>query len=120
GARAWASVSSRTRFPTVFERFSSRFGGAVSNPALDAERATGFEIGGARALGGAQIEAAAFYSALDDVIVAFPFIYDDCSSGTCVPNAVTQSRNAGDGESYGAELSLALPVADTLTLGGNY
>jgi iron complex outermembrane receptor protein len=40
------SVSSRARFPTLFERFSSRFGTAVPNPGIKAERATSAELGG--------------------------------------------------------------------------
>src|SRR6201996_4174284 len=33
------NVSDRTRFPTLMERFSTRFGQAASNPDLKAERA---------------------------------------------------------------------------------
>ena len=31
--KVYFNVSDRERFPTIFERFSSRFGGATSNPA---------------------------------------------------------------------------------------
>lgn len=110
--RVYASISSRARFPTIFERFSSRFGGAVSNPDLNAERATNYEIGGTRQFGVARVEAALFYSQLSDVIVAFPFIFQNQS--------VTQSRNIGSGRYYGAEVNLSAQVARTLLLGGNY
>src|SRR4029453_6943220 len=40
-----ADVSSRTRFPTLFDRYSTRFGGRTEEPGLDAERATNYEIG---------------------------------------------------------------------------
>ncbi len=40
------SVSSRIRFPTLFERFSSRFGTAIPNPDVEPERATHYEVGG--------------------------------------------------------------------------
>ncbi|HEY6814844.1 MAG TPA: TonB-dependent receptor [Croceibacterium sp.] len=108
----YASVSSRARFPTIFERFSSRFGGAVSNPDLTAERATNYEIGGATDLGALHAEGAAFYSDISDAVVAFPFLYQG--------QAVTQSRNLGNGEYYGFELSLDARLGETLTAGANY
>lgn len=107
-----ASISSRARFPTLFERFSSRFGGAVSNPALKAERATNYELGGTHDFGPVHAEGAVFYAHLKDVIVAFPFLYEG--------QAVTQSRNLGSGHYYGAELSLTARVGNRLGLGGNY
>jgi iron complex outermembrane receptor protein len=115
------SISSRTRFPTIFERFSSRFGGAVSNPGLKPERATNFEVGAARKFGRVQLDGAVFYSHLSDVIVSVPFIFTTCTpAGVCTPNAVTQSRNVGDGDYYGLEISATAAVSDTLTVGGNY
>jgi iron complex outermembrane receptor protein len=107
-----ASVSSRARFPTIFERFSSRFGGATSNPDLKAERATNFEIGGTRRIGALTAEGAVFYSDISDAIVAFPTIFND--------TPVTQSRNVGSGEYYGVELSLNAQLGETLALGANY
>lgn len=106
------SLSSRTRFPTLFERFSSRFGGATSNPDLQAERATNLELGGSTQLGAVRIEGAAFYSWLDNAIVAFPFIFNGAM--------VSQSRNVGQGEYYGAEAAVNGRVSETLELGGNY
>lgn len=108
----YASISSRARFPSLFGRFSSRFGGAVSNPALKAERATNYEIGGTHDFGPVHAEGALFYSHLNDVIVAFPFLYQGQS--------VTQSRNLGSGNYYGAELSLTARLGQTLSLGGNH
>ncbi len=37
---AHLSLSRRSRFPTIFERFSTQFGTAASNPGLEPERAT--------------------------------------------------------------------------------
>ncbi len=107
-----AGISSRARFPTIFERFSSRFGGATSSPDLKAERATNYEIGGARDLGPLHVEAAAFYSHLDNVIVAFPTVFQG--------QPVTQSRNLGSGNYYGGEIALTAKLSSTLSLGGNY
>lgn len=109
---AHVSVSSRARFPTLAERFSTRFGGAVSNPGLNAERATQVEIGGAYALGPIRAEGAVWYARIKDAIMSFPFIFE----GT----ATAQSRNVGNGDYYGAELSLSAALTPTLMLGGNY
>ncbi|MBO9519251.1 MAG: TonB-dependent receptor [Porphyrobacter sp.] len=108
----YASVSSRARFPTIFERFSSRFGGAVSNPDLDAERAVNYEVGASTDIGKVHAEGALFYSDISNAIVSFPFIYEG--------QAVSQSRNVGSAEYYGLELSLDARIADTLTAGANY
>ena len=45
GRQLHVVVSSRTRFPTIFERFSTRFGNAIPNPDLEPERALNYEIG---------------------------------------------------------------------------
>ncbi|MFQ3594502.1 MAG: TonB-dependent receptor [Sphingomonadaceae bacterium] len=58
GSRLALSLSSRARFPTLFERFSSRFGGAAPNPGLGAERATQVEMAGAHATGRVRLEGA--------------------------------------------------------------
>ncbi len=109
---AHLSVSSRARFPTVFERYSSRFGGATSNPDLEAERATNVELGGSHRFGKIQVEGAVFYSHVDNVIVSYPFIYNNTS--------VTQSRNVGDGDYYGVELAVNGDLGPTLSFGANY
>lgn len=111
--KAHASISARTRFPTIFERFSSRFGGATSNPDLQPERAVNYEIGLSDKLGQlTRIEAAVFYSKLEDVIQSVPMTYQ----GT----AVTQNRNVGSGTYKGFEISLTSQILPELELGGNY
>lgn len=114
-------ISSRARFPTVFERFSSRFGGAVSNPSLESERTTNWELGGSREIGRLHAEGAIFYSRLNNVIISVPFVFTTCTpAGVCTNNAVSQSRNVGHGEYYGFEASLAARLSDAVRLGGNY
>lgn len=111
--KAHAGVSSRTRYPTIFERFSSRFGGATSNPSLQPERSINYEVGFSDKLGkNTRIQAAAFVSKLDDVIQSMPMIYQG--------SAVTQSRNVGSGTYKGFEISLNSQVLPNLELGGNY
>ena len=106
-----ASVSARTRFPTIFER-SSRFGGATSNPLLAPERATNYEIGWADKFApGSQVATAVFYSDVSDVIESIPIIFNG--------QAVTQSQNVGDGRYYGVELSSDYSLSKSLLIGGN-
>ena len=107
-----ASISARTRFPTLSERFSTRFGGAVSNPDLKSERATHYEIGASHRFGPLNAAGAAFYSHVSNVIVSFPVTYEGQSA--------TQSRNLGHGNYYGAELALNATLAPSFSIGGNY
>jgi iron complex outermembrane receptor protein len=113
-ARLHASVSSRTRFPTLFERFSSRFGTAVPNPDIEPERSTNYEIGGQIDLpAGVGLEGAVFYSDLQDALVAVPVAFP-----APIGN-VSQTRNAASGEYYGAEIAMTAQVTDWLDVGGN-
>ncbi len=112
--RLHASVSSRVRFPTLFERFSSRFGTAVPNPDVAPERATNLEIGGAYDITpNVRIEGAIFYSDIEDALVQVPVALAP-PFGT-----VNQTRNAASAEITGIELSLTAKVADGFDIGGN-
>jgi iron complex outermembrane receptor protein len=112
-----ASVSDRTRFPTIFERFSSRFGGATSNPDLEAERSINYEVGWTGAFArNSQMSAAVFYSDVSNLIQSVPFI---CQDPACLGQAVSQSQNVGDGNYYGVEYSIDYAVNDSLLVGGN-
>ncbi|WP_238120657.1 MULTISPECIES: TonB-dependent receptor plug domain-containing protein [unclassified Xanthobacter] len=112
-----ASVSSRTRFPTLFERFSSRFGSAISNPYLAPERATNYEIGwhdtfyGSLALG-----ASVFYSRVEDLIQSVDTDQWSVDNDTWI----TQNQNVGDSDNVGFELKAEWKASDTLLIGGNY
>ena len=112
-----ASVSDRTRFPTIFERFSSRFGGATSNPDLEAERSINYEVGWTGAFArNSQMSAAVFYSDVTNLIQSVPFI---CQDPACEGQAVNQSQNVGDGNYYGVEYSIDYAVNNSLLIGGN-
>ncbi len=112
GAKIYASVSDRTRFPTIFERFSSRFGGATSNPGLAPEEATNYEIGWAGKLGRANLSTAIFYSDVNNLIQSVN--YTDPVLG-----AVSQSRNVGHGYMEGWEGSADIAVTSSFMVGGN-
>lgn len=112
--RLHASVSSRIRFPTLFERFSSRFGTAVPNPDVAPERATNYEIGGAFDLGpNVTLEGAVFYSDIEDALVQVPVALP-APFGT-----VNQTRNAASAEISGVELALNATIVEGFDVGGN-
>ena len=114
-SQVYASVSSRTRFPTLFERFSSRFGTAIPNPDITAERALNFEIGGRRRIAsGLQVEGAIFYADIQDALIQIPV---DLGPPFGVTN---QTRNAGSGANYGFEAAITGQASPTLRLGANY
>ncbi len=107
-AKIYASVSDRTRFPTLFELYSTRFGGAASNPSLAPERVTNYEIGWAGKLGNANLSSAVFYSSVTSLI-----------ESVVIGTNLTQSQNVGDGYFVGWEGSVDIPVTSTLATGGN-
>lgn len=110
-----ASISSRTRFPTMFDRYSTRFGSATPNPDLKSERATNLEVGYSGDLGPATVKTALFYSKVKDMIHSVP-TGDTDDDG----NQITQSRNVGDGTYKGFELAANWQIDSQLTLVANY
>jgi len=114
GLSTYASVSSRIRFPTIFERFSTQFNNADPNPYLKPERATNFEIGGAYDIGAAHLSGAVYYSHLNDALVTV--------LNTPVPTSTSLNRriNIGTANYYGLELSIDFALTATLRAGGNY
>lgn len=123
GQRLALSVSSRARFPTLFERFSSRFGGAMSNPGLKAERATQIELAGALETADVRMEGAVHASLVRDAIFGVPALFYPCTASTVAPppgtpnceaQAVSQSRNVGRGTYWGAEAAVTAQLAARL------
>lgn len=107
------AVSDRTRFPTMFERFSSRFGGALSNPWLKPERAVNTEIGIAdQILPGLRGEAALFHNRVEDSIQSVTIVYNGSN--------YSQNQNLGEATFEGLELGLTARLAADLEIGGNY
>ncbi|KTE38050.1 MULTISPECIES: TonB-dependent receptor plug domain-containing protein [unclassified Sphingopyxis] len=109
GSEVHVSLSSRARFPTLFERFSSQFGTAVANPDLKPERATNAEIGASRVVGPVTVSGALFYSWLDDALVSVR-----------TPQNLNRRENIGSADYYGGEISVELRLGATLSTGANY
>jgi len=110
-AKVYASISDRTRFPTIFERFSSRFGGALSNPGLTPEQATNYEIGWAGKLWNANLSTAVFYSDVNNLI--------ESVAQTGQYAGYTKSENVGYGRFVGWEGSADIPLSPDFSVGGN-
>lgn len=107
------SVSSRTRFATIFERFSTRFGTALPNPDLDAERGRNYELGWTGDLSATlHLSAAVFYNDVTDMVQTVVV-----SAG---PPQLTQTQNVGDGEYYGLEIGADASLSAQFHIGGNY
>lgn len=105
-----ASVSDRSRFPVIFELYSTRFGTATPNPDLGPERATNLELGWrSTAAKNTRLEAAVFYSDVRALIQTIQ-----------LPDTTTQTQNVGDGNFIGAEVSIEMQPVEQLRFGGNY
>lgn len=111
-----ASVSDRTRFPTLKDRFSARFGAAVPNPSLKAERATNYEVGWSDLVtADLKLSAALFYNDIDDMIDGvYLGIYNDDGK------ELAQNRNIGKAHYKGIELTSEWQALENLSIGGNY
>jgi iron complex outermembrane receptor protein len=103
------SLSERSRFPVIFELYSTRFGTATPNPDLGPERATNIEVGWSRDFLLARVSASVFHSDVRDLIQT-----------VVLPDTTTQTQNVGNGNFSGVELSIDSPIGTTLRAGGNY
>ncbi|ABD87540.1 TonB-dependent receptor [Rhodopseudomonas palustris] len=119
-AKLFLNISDRTRFPTLSERFSSKFGTAASNPELAPERAVNYQIGWTNAFApNSQVSVLGYYATVTDMIqsVATGKSYTDPISKKV--SAITQNQNVGDGYRYGVDFAVDYAVNATLMLGGN-
>lgn len=93
-----ASFANRTRFATMMERYSTRFGTVIPNPDLKAERARHYEIGySAEVAPHWLLDAALFRSDVRDSIQTVRVAQQgDCTSTTCdQPQNVARARHVG-------------------------
>ena len=103
-------ISSRTRFPTVFERYSTRFGTATPNPDLESERAVNYELGWTAQLkDGVNLSTSLFYADVKDMIQT-----------VLLSSGLTQSQNVGNGDYYGVEFGVQSRLTDRWSVTGNY
>jgi iron complex outermembrane receptor protein len=111
-----ASLSDRTRFPTLFEMYSNKFGTATGNPYLQPEKTIYWETGVADTVKDVHVGVNAYYArilqAIESVGVTVPV--------NNVPTAVTQNQNVGTEIHKGFEVESSTQLLKTLEVGGNY
>jgi iron complex outermembrane receptor protein len=110
-----ASAGHKTRFPTISNRFSARFGSALPNPDLSAETSDNYEIGLDGRAGRLSYGGALFLSQIDDAIVSASIDDALCSSPPC-----SQNRNVEKQENKGLELYAKFDFSPTLNLHLDY
>lgn len=108
-----ASIEQRTRFPTLFERYSNRFGTVTGNPSLKAETARNAQIGAKdRVTGNTTVGGNVFYSYISDAITSVAATVNGVST--------TQNQNVGHARHKGFELESQTQLRPDLSIGGNY
>lgn len=110
-----ASAGRKTRFPTISNRFSGRFGRALPNPDLNAETSDNYEIGLDGSTGRLGYGVALFLSEIDDAIVSASIDDSLCSSPPC-----SQSQNVEKQENKGVELYAKIDITATLDMRVDY
>ncbi len=114
GDQVRATVSRKTRFANIKDRYSSKLGYTLPNPDLKAEKATHYEIGYTTLLNDkVRLDTAIFQSDIDD---AMEYIEVEDSDGSLIEQKV----NIAEVQNRGVELAVAAMMSDTLELGGSY
>lgn len=114
--RLHLSVARKTRFPTLKDRYSYRFGRALPNPQLDPEKANNYELGYSGTLAERiQLHGALFYNQVRDYIL-FARVPDPNNPGA----RLDQNRNLGKVDFYGFEGQIGIKVSDAVRCGLNY
>ncbi|PWB25876.1 TonB-dependent receptor plug domain-containing protein [Flavobacterium sp. HTF] len=106
-----ATVSQKTRFATIKDRYSYRMGTAIPNPDLKPEKATNYELNYTASLfDKITFQTALFYSSLSDAIL----------SVSNVEPGKAQMQNFGKAEYKGIEAQLDYAVLKNLSFNANY
>ena len=103
------SYADRSRFPTLFEMYSTRFGTFVNNPDLRPERSHYAQAGIDDSVYGTHAVVNAFYVRVVDGIVSVP-----------LSPAISESENVGVERRYGYEVELSRRMLPTLEVSMNY
>jgi iron complex outermembrane receptor protein len=106
----YGTLAQKDRFPTLKDRYSTKFGSFLDNPELRPERSTNYEVGAkAQLTDTISTEGAIFRSDIRDMIQGIP-----------VPGNLTQMQNIGKVRHTGVELSLAFKPSTVFQAGLGY
>ena len=100
------SYADRSRFPTLFEMYSTRFGTFINNPYLQPERSHYGQVGVDDSLYGTHVVVNAFFARIVDGIVAVP-----------LSPSLSESENVGVERRYGYEVELSRQLPYSLKIG---
>jgi iron complex outermembrane receptor protein len=103
------SYADRSRFPTLFEMYSTRFGTFKNNPDLQPERSHYTQAGITDSVYGTQVVANVFYARIVNGIVAVP-----------LSPILSESENVGVEKHEGYEMELSRQLLSSLKAGANY
>ena len=112
-----ASVARKTRFATIKDRYSYKFGTAIPNPDLKAEDALNYDLSYRTLLAGKlTLQASVFYSKINNLIQTVNNVQVDPKTGT----QQSQVQNVGRAEYYGAEFAIGYPISNQVRIDANY
>jgi iron complex outermembrane receptor protein len=115
-ARINFSISQKTRFPTIKDKYSFRLGAAIPNPDLKPEQALNYELGYQDALfKRIALKTAVFYREIRDYILQVT-VPDPSNPG----KTTLQNQNVGHVDQFGFEIEFNASVITTLDVGINY
>jgi len=114
-----ATVSRKSRFPTIKDRYSYRMGTAIPNASLNPEKSTNYEIGASGLVAAStRLSAAVFYYDIQDMmqsVAITPVTLCGNAATTC-----TQMQNIGKVQTKGAELGILNTLTEAIEIGANF
>jgi iron complex outermembrane receptor protein len=103
------SYADRSRFPTLFEMYSTRFGTFINNPTLRPERSHYTQIGIADTILDTRVVVNAFVAKITNAITS-----------VAISPTVSESENVGSARHQGFEIELSRKILPTLDGGVNF
>lgn len=111
-----ASISRKTRLPSIKDKYSYKLGTAIPNPDLDPEQSINYEIGYENQHpAGIHYKGTVFYNNVRDYIQLIK-VADPKKSGA----TIDQNQNIGEVDFAGIELEASAKVLTALEIGSNY
>lgn len=117
---ARVTLSQKSRFATIKDRYSGSFGSRLPNPDLDPERATTLEVGWNHELHDfGRIQSSVFYSHIKDLIQSEALTAAELAAYPDLDSDATQNRNIGEVDAKGLEVAADFWFSNW-ELGGSY